>query len=70
MSLSSPLSQALESVSTHRDVVPLYYVRGANVVIVTGVAGSHGGAVVLDDALRFVRSYPSKSAALASLRSN
>jgi hypothetical protein len=62
------LSSALESLSAHRDVVPLYFVRSKNVLIVTGVLGTHGGAVILDDALQFVRSCPSKSAALSALR--
>lgn len=66
--MSSPLSAALQSVSTHRDVVPLYYVRSANRFIVTGTAGSNGGAVIVDDETgQIVRACASKRDALRSI---
>lgn len=68
--MSVSLSQALRGVNSHRDVVPLYFVQSAGVLIVTGVAGTHGGAIILDDALQFVRSCSSKSAALSAIRNN
>lgn len=68
--MSISVSQALQCVSPHRAILPLYFVRPSGVVIATGVAGTHGGAVILDDWLQFVQSFPSKSAALSSLRCN
>ena len=65
MSLS--LSQALQTVSTHREVVPLYYVRSTGQFIIAGLTATHGGAVIVGDDGP-LRTFPSKSAALASMR--
>ncbi len=66
----SHLSNALESVSTHRDVVPCYYLRSSKQWIVTGIGKTNGGAVLLDDDGQIVNAYSSKRDALASIGSN
>lgn len=63
----SPISQALQSVSTHRDVVPAYFVRSAGVFVVAGIAGSNGGAVIVNYRGEIVRAFRSKRDALASI---
>ena len=65
--MSVSLSSALESVSAHRDVVPLYYIRSKNLLIVTGLAKTNGGAIIIDDAGQIVGAMPSKRAALAAI---
>lgn len=65
--MSVSLSSALESVSAHRDVVPLYFVRSKNVLIVTGVAKTNGGAIIMDDAGQILGACSSKRAALAAI---
>lgn len=62
------LAHAFEGLADHREVVPIYYVRGACVFIVTGLTRTHGGACIIDGDGRFVRSFASKADALASLR--
>lgn len=66
MSVSS-LTRALESVSVHRDVVPVYFVRSANRFIITGVGKTNGGAIIVDDAGQIVRACSSKKDALAAI---
>lgn len=65
--MSVSLSSALQSVGAHRDVVPLYFVRSKNVLIVTGLAKTNGGAIIMDDAGQIVCACASKRAALAAL---
>jgi hypothetical protein len=60
------ITTALKDISTHRDVVPAYYVRSADRWIITGLSKAHGGAVIVDDRGRIISAFPSKRAALRS----
>ena len=61
---------ALTRISTHRDVVPVYYHRTTGTFIVTGVQRTKGGAFVVDADGRVGKLFPSKKDALASIRTN
>lgn len=64
------ITTALESICTHRDVVPLYYDRRTGSFIVTGVYRTHSGAFVVDSDGRIGMLHDSKRAALASITPN
>lgn len=61
------ITTALQSLSTHRDLVPAYLHRPSGRWIVTGLSRTHGGAVVVDDHGQIVAAYASKRAALRSI---
>lgn len=65
----SNIAAALQSISTHRDVVPAYYHRASGKWIVTGLSHTGGGAAVLDDDGQIVSAFASKRAALQSIDS-
>ena len=58
---------AIENVCKHREVVPAYFVRSTGHIIVTGVAGSNGGAIIFDQLGNIVMACASKRDALASI---
>ncbi|WP_159512510.1 hypothetical protein [Sphingomonas sp. T1] len=60
----STITTALRDISTHRDIVPAYYVRSADLWIITSLSKAHGGAVIVDDRGRIINAFPSKRAAL------
>lgn len=64
------IASALSGISTHRDVVPVYYHRTTGTFIVTGVQRTKGGAFVVDADGRVGKLFPSKKDALASIRTN
>lgn len=45
----SSISTALETLSTYRDVVPVYYFRPAGVWVITGLNKTGNGAVTIND---------------------
>lgn len=63
----SQIAEALQNISTHREVVPAYFVRSAGTSIITGLSKTHGGAVVVDEHGRIARAFPSQRAALRSI---
>lgn len=67
---TSSIYDALETICTHRDVVPAYYVRSLRRWVVTGHAKTAGGAVVVNDLGEIEAVCASKRDALASLGSN
>lgn len=66
----SSIAQALQNISTHRDVVPAYFIRSTGQWVITGVGRTHGGAVLLDDGGQIAGAFSSKRDALASIGSN
>lgn len=65
--MPSNIVQALDSIASHRDVVPAYFHRASKKWIVTGVSKTHGGAIVVGPDGAFAGSYTSKRAALESI---
>jgi len=63
----SNIAEALQTISTHRDIVPAYYVRSTGRWIITGLSKTHGGAVMVDDRGQIVSAFASKRAALRSI---
>jgi hypothetical protein len=64
------ITTALQSICTHRDVVPLYYDRRTGSFIVTGVFRTKSGAFVVDADGRIGKLHDTKRAALASINPN
>lgn len=65
----SSIATALQSISPDRELVALYYHRPTDCLIVTGIAKSNGGAMIVDASGQIVRTCSSKREALASLQS-
>ena len=63
----SHITEAPQSISTHRDVVAAYYVRSANAWVITALSKTGGGAVVVNDNGQIVKTFESKRAALRSI---
>lgn len=61
------LSELFENVMSRRDVVPCYYVRSANCLIVSGSGVTTAGAIILDDSGQVVAARPTKREALVAL---
>jgi hypothetical protein len=61
------ISNAIDRVSTHRDVVPVYYHRPSRSWVITGVCNTARGAVVVDATGGISRIFDSKRDALASI---
>jgi len=61
---------ALTRISTHRDVVPVYYHRPTGTFIVTGAHRTKGGAFIVHPDGSIGICYASKKDALASIRTN
>lgn len=67
----SAITTALESISTHRDIVAAYYVRSAGRWVVTGLSETGGGAAVVNDVDgEILNVFGSKRDALKSINSN
>jgi hypothetical protein len=64
---NSNIVQALDTICRHRDVVPAYYHRASGAWIVTGVAKTNGGAIIVGPDGRFGGSFTSKRAALEAI---
>jgi hypothetical protein len=65
----SSFLKSLDSVCTHREIVPIYFIRARSQFILTGIHDSHG-AVLVDQAGKLLQAYPSKRAALTALGCN
>ena len=63
----SNIAVALQTISPHRKVVPVYYHRPSGTWIITGLSKNHGGAVRVDDRGQIVSAFASKRAALRSI---
>jgi hypothetical protein len=66
----SSIATALQSISTHRELVAAYYHRPTSKWIITGTSRNNGGAVVLDDSGKIEQVFSSKIDALSTLLSN
>ncbi len=63
----SNIAVALQTISPHREVVPVYFIRSTGTWIVAGLSKTHGGAVLVDDHGQIVSAFASKRAALRSI---
>jgi vacuolar-type H+-ATPase subunit B/Vma2 len=63
----SNIAEALKTISSHREVVPVYYHRRSGTWIITGLSKTHGGAVRVNDRGQIVSAFASKRAALRSI---
>lgn len=59
-----------ENVMTTRDVVSCYYVRSADLLVITGTGSRTAGAVIVDDRGQLVAARATKREALAALGCN